>query len=111
MTQSTPVPEAVIEAAYSGEPLDNRPPEAMDGRTVQYIFDAGINYAIGQLCEILDVDPRSISWDAATETMDGDVSSVICNVLRAAYGEEWSSKPEDTARIRAALNPGATNAR
>lgn len=66
-------------------------------------LDAGINYAIRQLCEILDVDPHSISWDAATETMDGDVSSVICNVLRAAYGEEWSSKPEDTARMRAAL--------
>lgn len=32
-------------------------------------LDAGINYAIRQLCEILDVDPHSISWDAATETM------------------------------------------
>lgn len=42
MTQSTPVPEAVIEAAYSGEPLDNRPPEAMDGRTVQYIYSYGV---------------------------------------------------------------------
>lgn len=46
MTQSTPVPEAVIEAAYSGEPLDNRPPEAMDGRTVQYIYSYG--YSTGR---------------------------------------------------------------
>ncbi len=78
-------------------------------------LDAGINYAIERLCEALAVDPNSISWDAATETMDGDVVSVICNVLRAAYGEKWSTKPEDTARIRAALdaalNPGGHDAR
>lgn len=67
-------------------------------------LDAGINYAIERLCEILDVDPKSISWDAATETLDGDVMSVICNVLIAAYGDDWSSKPEDIARIRAALS-------
>lgn len=66
-------------------------------------LDAGINYAIRRFCEILEVDPRSISWDAATETMDGDVMSVICNVLRAAYGEEWSAKADDTALIHAAL--------
>lgn len=68
-------------------------------------LDAGINYAIEQLCAILEVAPSSISWDAATETLDGDVSSVICNVLRAAYGDDWSSNPGDTARIRSALVP------
>jgi hypothetical protein len=67
-------------------------------------LDAGINYAIERLCEILGVDPKSINWDAATETFDGDVMSVICNVLVAAYSEEWSAKPEDTALIREALS-------
>lgn len=87
--------EAALEAVSS---IHEAEPVGANGE-----LDAGINYAIERLCEILDIDPKSISWDAATETMDGDVSSVICNVLIAAYGEEWSSKPEDTATIKAAL--------
>ena len=39
------------------------------GRKIPVGDQWGINYAIRQLCEILDVDPHSISWDAATETM------------------------------------------
>lgn len=92
-------------------PLYATPEPRRDGvREEDGDLDAGINYAIERLCEVLDVDPKSISWDAATETMDGDVMSVICNVLRAAYGEEWSTKPEDTARIRAALTSPASAA-
>ena len=68
-------------------------------------WNAGVDYAITQLCNIIGVDPKSISWDAATETLDGDVSAVICNAIRGAYGDEWSSKPETTARIRSALEP------
>jgi hypothetical protein len=67
------------------------------------LWNAGVNYAIERLCEILGVDPKSINWDAATETVDGDVMSVICNVLVAAYGEEWSGNERETARIRSAL--------
>lgn len=66
-------------------------------------WNAGVNYAIERLCEILGVDPKAVNWDAATETLDGDVMSVICNVLVAAYGEEWSSNERDTAIIRSAL--------
>jgi hypothetical protein len=66
-------------------------------------WNAGVNYAIERLCEILGVDPKAVNWDAATETLDGDVMSVICNVLVAAYGEEWSSSERDTAVIRLAL--------
>jgi hypothetical protein len=66
-------------------------------------WNAGVNYAIERLCEILGVDPKAISWDAATETVDGDVMSVICNVLVAAYGEEWSSNERETTIIRSAL--------
>ena len=68
-------------------------------------WNAGVNYAIERLCEIFGIDPKSINWDAATETLDGDVMSVICNVLVAAYGEEWSSSERDTEIIRAALAP------
>lgn len=67
-------------------------------------WNAGVNYAIERLCEIFGIDPKAINWDAATETLDGDVMSVICNVLVAAYGEEWSSNARQTAAIRTALS-------
>lgn len=66
-------------------------------------WNAGVDYAITQLCSVFGVDPKAISWDAATETLDGDVSSVLCNVLVAAYGEEWSSNERDTSAIRELL--------
>jgi hypothetical protein len=78
-----------------GEPVDDPDDEK---------WNAGVNFAITQLCEIFGIEPRSMSWDAATETVDGDVSSVLCNVLRAAYGENWSSNGRDTARILSALS-------
>lgn len=43
-----------------------------------------------QLCSYLDVDRGSVSWDAATETVEGDVSAVIGNILAAKFGENWS---------------------
>lgn len=67
-------------------------------------WNAGVNYAIERLCEIFGIDPKTISWDAATETLDGDVMSVLCNVLVAAYGEEWSSGHSTTAAVRAYLD-------
>ena len=67
-------------------------------------WNAGVDYAITQLCEMLGVDPNAISWDAATETLDGDVCSVIGNALRAAYGDEWSSKASTTESIRTFLS-------
>jgi hypothetical protein len=102
---------AICEADYSSRILSalSHPParEAVDDAVVDDPDDekwnAGVNFAITQLCEVFGVDPRSISWDAATETVEGDVSSVLCNVLRAAYGENWSSNERDTASIRAAL--------
>ena len=70
-------------------------------------WNEGVNYAIKQLCELLGIDWRTINWDAATETLDGDVRSVIGNVLVAAYGEEWSSDAETTARIQSCLTSPA----
>lgn len=51
--------------------------------------DEGIDFALLQLCAFLGVDPQSVTWDAATETRDGDVQAVIGNIMRAKFGEDW----------------------
>lgn len=94
MLAAAPRPSADADAAG----VDWRDDMASDER-----WNAGVNFAIEQLCGIFGVDPKSINWDAATETLDGDVSSVLCNVLVAAYGEEWSSYAPVTAAIRSTL--------
>jgi hypothetical protein len=55
---------------------------------VENYEDRGVDFALEQLCLVLEVDPQSISWDAATETRDGDIQAVIGNILRAKFGEE-----------------------
>lgn len=52
-------------------------------------WNAGVDYVMKQLCTFLSVDPNNVSWDAATETLDGDVQAVIGNVLRGHFGENW----------------------
>lgn len=52
-------------------------------------WNAGCTYALEQLCRMLGVDSKDINWDAATETLDGDVQAVMGNILRAKYGEDW----------------------
>jgi hypothetical protein len=52
-------------------------------------WNEGCDFAMLQLCQVLGVDPHTVSWDAATETVDGDVQSVIGNILRAGMGEDW----------------------
>jgi hypothetical protein len=54
-------------------------------------WNAGLDFALTQLCKVLKVDPLTVTWDAATETLDGDVQAVIGNVLRVRFGEEWLS--------------------
>lgn len=64
-------------------------------------WNAGLDYGLEQLCICLDCDPKSVSWDAATETLDGDVRSVIGNILRAKFGEDWaSSTPPPPANLK-----------
>lgn len=58
------------------------------------VLDEGIDFALEQLCQFLGVDPTDVSWDAATETTDGDVRSVIGNILRGKFGEDWG--PNET---------------
>lgn len=52
-------------------------------------WNNGCDFAMTQLCKLLNVDPESVNWDAATETVDGDVQAVISNILRAKYGDDW----------------------
>lgn len=52
-------------------------------------WNAGLDYGQTQLCKLLGVDPASVRWDAATETLDGDVQAVIGNILTACFGDEW----------------------
>jgi hypothetical protein len=52
----------------------------------------GIDFALERLCAFLGVDPAAVTWDAATETVDGDVSAVIGNIMRAKYGEDFDPK-------------------
>lgn len=56
-------------------------------------WQAGCDFALVQLCHALDVDPKAVRWDAATETLDGDVIAVIWNIiasfLRVKMGDDW----------------------
>lgn len=78
-------------------------------------WNAGCDYAMQQLCVVLGVDPQSIVWDAATETLDGDVRAQATNVIVARFGDDWRTlytSPVDPAAIRAearreALEEGA----
>ncbi len=74
---SSPTPDGVIKER--GE----------DERT----WDEGITYGLAQLCAMLNVDPSKVRWDAATETVEGDVRSVIGNILSAWAGDDWQDLP------------------
>lgn len=52
-------------------------------------WNAGCDFAMTAICKMLKVDPHSISWDAATEELEGDVMSVIGNIMMAAFGDDW----------------------
>jgi hypothetical protein len=52
-------------------------------------WNAGLDFAMKQLCAALGVDPEQVTWDAATETVDGDVNAVIWNILRTRFGDNW----------------------
>jgi len=97
-------PESDICAAYDAlcggaqaapEPDDWREDPSADER-----WNAGVDFVMKLLCDFLGVDPDDVTWDAATETVDGDVSAVIGNILRTKYGEDWG--PSDGAIYAAA---------
>jgi len=59
-------------------------------------WNAGLDYAMTHLCKLLGVETGAVTWDAATETLDGDVMAVLGNIMRAKYGEDWG--PQDSTR-------------
>jgi hypothetical protein len=50
-------------------------------------WQAGCDYAMMRLCDVLGVEMKAVRWDAATETLDGDVCAVLWNILVAKYGD------------------------
>lgn len=74
-----------------------------DDPTSDERWNAGCDFAMTQLCKALDVDPAAVNWDAATETVDGDVQSVIWNILRARMGEDWDpdAPPAPSVAVKA----------
>ena len=77
---------AAPEPAAGGE--DWRDDPSADER-----WSAGLDFAMEQLCSVLGVDPKAVRWDAATETLDGDVCSVIGNILTVWGGDDWRGAP------------------
>ena len=57
-------------------------------------FHQGVDYTIEALACVLGIDVNSFSHDAATETMEGDVMSVIGNALDARFGDDWPTIPK-----------------
>jgi hypothetical protein len=52
-------------------------------------WNAGCDFAMTHLCTVLKVDPNAVTWDAATEELEGDVRAVLDNILTAAFGDDW----------------------
>jgi hypothetical protein len=71
--------------AREAEPDDWRSDPSADER-----WNLGLDFGMNLLCDYLGVDKNEVIWDAATETVEGDVSAVIGNILRTKYGENWS---------------------
>ncbi len=55
-------------------------------------WNLGLDFGMNLLCDYLGVDKDEVIWDAATETVEGDVSAVIGNILRMKFGEDWSPR-------------------
>ena len=64
-----------------------------------------------QLCSVLGVNPDDVSWDAATEELEGDVRSVLWNILEACFGEDWWESDEYAAMRSKASRGNNPNAK
>lgn len=76
-----------------------------DDPTSSAEWNNGCDFAMTQLCNVLGVDPNLVSWDAATETVDGDVAAVIGNILRAKFGDDWSGDRESAEQPTKSQRP------
>jgi hypothetical protein len=76
-------------AAPPASPLRGRDEDWRDDPSSDERWNAGVDCAMKLFCDYLGVDPDAVTWDAATETVDGDISAVIGNILRAKFGEDY----------------------
>lgn len=81
-------------------------PDNVDDPTSDARWNEGCDFAMTQLCKFLGVEPGSVNWDAATETVEGDVSAVIGNILCSKFGEDWGPKSTFTPAHRLSTPTG-----
>lgn len=93
-SHSLDVPVPVVPERWKDDPTGNE------------AWNAGCDFAMKQLCAFMGVEPATVTWDAATETVDGDVQAVIGNIIRAKMGEDWS--PSDAAPAPPIPTPAPT---
>jgi hypothetical protein len=80
-------------------------------------WNQGVDFAMTQLCKALGVDPNDVMWDAATETLEGDIRAVMLSIVRKAIGDQdqavgvtpgpWIvvNSPERESDMKAILGP------
>lgn len=86
-----------LEAALASRPAVEATADWRDDPSSDERWNAGLDFAMLQLCAALGVDADSISFDAATETLDGDVQSVMWRILQARFGEDFPAPSPSTA--------------
>lgn len=74
-----------LDAAQAKPDCDNW----QDDPSADERWNAGLDFGMVQLCAVLGVDPHMVTWDAATETLDGDVCAAIGNIFRTKYGDDF----------------------
>lgn len=88
-----------IVAALAAPPAPASEPDWRDDPAADDRWQAGCDYAMMRLCDILGVDMKSVRWDAATETLDGDVCAVLWNILVAKYGDGFDPSHAQSGQI------------
>jgi hypothetical protein len=57
-------------------------------------LDPGVNFLMDMLIETLGLTKDQVTWDAATETYDGDVQAVLSGILRLRFGEYFDPRTD-----------------
>ncbi len=91
--------EIALRVALVNSISHSRSSAGTDDPTSNPAWNDGCDFAMTQLCIFLGVNQSDVRWDAATETVDGDVQAVIGNILRAKFGENWGPEDDPISRI------------
>lgn len=71
-------------------------------------WNDGCDFALTQLCAFLGIDEKSVRWDTATETVEGDVTAVISSIFEAKFGDGFDPK---AAKVSVAVPQAASQPR